>query len=196
MLRSLGALLVLLSLTGCAAKSYVVLLESPDGTTGAVVVSDAKGTTLLKQKNQGVTMGGGLGGSRVFSLSEASVQRDFSAALAAQPPLPQRFLVYFKVGDVALTRESEAAIEQVFSSIEQRGPSAVSVIGHTDTMSGERWNERLGLRRAETVADLLRKRGLKVLELQVASHGESNLLVATPDEVDEPRNRRVEISVR
>jgi outer membrane protein OmpA-like peptidoglycan-associated protein len=32
--------------------------------------------------------------------------------------------------------------------------------------------------------------------IEVASHGEADLLVHTPDETPEPRNRRVDITVR
>ena len=35
--RELFLLLVVLLTSGCASKSYVVLLESPDGSTGAIV---------------------------------------------------------------------------------------------------------------------------------------------------------------
>lgn len=124
------------------------------------------------------------------------IARDFSAALAAQPALPQRFQLYFKIGSVELTEESEQAIDQVFETIRQRGPSAVSVIGHTDTLSGPRWNEQLGLSRAQAVAEMLRKRHIDVIDLRVSSHGERNLLIKTRDGVSEPRNRRVEVSVR
>ena len=43
---------------------------------------------------------------------------------------------------------------------------------------------------------LLRQQGLNLAALVVESHGERNLLVPTPDNVDEPRNRRVEITLR
>ena len=130
------------------------------------------------------------------SVGNLRIARDFSAALAAQPALPQRFQLYFKIGSAELTEESEQAIEDAFETIRQRGPSAVSVIGHTDTLSGQRWNEQLGLIRAKAVAEMLRKRHIEVIDLRVSSHGERNLLIKTPDGVSEPRNRRVEISVR
>jgi len=38
--------------------------------------------------------------------------------------------------------------------------------------------------------------GLPDVPLSVESHGERNLLVATPDETDEPRNRCVEVTLR
>ncbi|MCF0020001.1 OmpA family protein, partial [Pseudomonas stutzeri] len=49
---------------------------------------------------------------------------------------------------------------------------------------------------AQRMAELLRARGLEAMELRVESHGERNLLVATPDATAEPRNRRVEVLVR
>jgi outer membrane protein OmpA-like peptidoglycan-associated protein len=38
--------------------------------------------------------------------------------------------------------------------------------------------------------------GLDASTVEVTSHGETDLLVKTPDETPEPRNRRVEIAVR
>lgn len=195
-LRVLALLCFAVLLSGCATGDYVVLLESPDGTTGAVVIEDAKGQTRLDHKHQGVVIGARGFGSGPFDVNDLRISRDFSEALAAQPALPQRFQLYFKIGSAELTAESEEAIEQVFETIRQRGPSAVSVIGHTDTLSGPRWNEQLGLIRAKAVADMLRRRHIDVIDLRVASHGERNLLIKTPDGVSEPRNRRVEISVR
>lgn len=195
MQRSLCSMLfAALFLSGCATGNYVVLLESPDGTTGALVVEDAKGETRLDRAHQGLIIGAG--GSGAFNVGQMRIARDFSAALAAQPPLPQRFQLYSKLGSAELTDESERAIEQVIEAIRLRGPSAVSVIGHTDTLGDARWNERLGLIRAQSVADLLKSRAIDVIDLSVSSHGERNLLIETPDGVSEPRNRRVEISVR
>jgi outer membrane protein OmpA-like peptidoglycan-associated protein len=72
----------------------------------------------------------------------------------------------------------------------------MSVIGHSDTVGKAEVNEALSLKRAQTVADLIKSQGLQVDTLSVESHGKRNLLVPTPDETPEPRNRRVEISVR
>lgn len=194
--KGFGLLCLALLMTGCATGNYVVLLESPDGTTGAVVIEDAKGQTRLDRKHQGANIGAVGFGSGPFNVGDLRISRDFSAALAAQPPLPQRFELYFRIGSAELTEESKRAIDEVFEAIRLRGASAVSVIGHTDTLSGPRWNEQLGLIRAQSVADLLRRRKIEVIDLRVASHGERNLLIKTPDGVSEPRNRRVEISIR
>ena len=86
-------------------------------------------------------------------------------------------------------------MQELLQTLRERGPSAVSVIGHTDTTSGNAWNEKLGLRRAQHIARLLEAAGLQALELVVTSHGESNLLIPTADETPEPKNRRVEVWV-
>ncbi|WP_417779379.1 OmpA family protein [Stutzerimonas xanthomarina] len=194
--KTVALLFFALLMTGCATGNYVVLLESPDGTTGAVVIDDARGQTRLDRKHQGAVIGSRVFGAGPFTVGDLRIARDFSDALAAQPALPQRFQLYFKIGSAELTEESERAIEDLFETIRQRGPSAVSVIGHTDTLSGPRWNEQLGLIRAQAVAEMLRKRHIDVIDLRVSSHGERNLLIKTPDGVSEPRNRRVEVSVR
>lgn len=185
-----------LLLSGCVTGNYVVLLESPDGTTGELLVEDAAGQTRLDRTHQGAVIGAKGVGPRPFNVGELRIAHDFSAALGAQPALPQRFQLYFKPGSAELTDVSAQTVERVFEAIRLRGPSAVSVIGHTDTVSGPGWNEQLGLIRAQAVADILRGRSIEVIDLIVSSHGERNLLIETPDGVSEPRNRRVEISVR
>jgi outer membrane protein OmpA-like peptidoglycan-associated protein len=63
-------------------------------------------------------------------------------------------------------------------------------------MGTQQANFDLGLKRALTVKALLVEAGLDAATLDVTSHGELDLLVKTPDETPEPRNRRVDIAVR
>jgi outer membrane protein OmpA-like peptidoglycan-associated protein len=72
----------------------------------------------------------------------------------------------------------------------------VLVVGHTDTTGGRATNFALGLRRATSVRNLLRQTGLDAGSIDVVSHGESEPLVPTADGIFEPKNRRVEITVR
>jgi outer membrane protein OmpA-like peptidoglycan-associated protein len=180
--------------SGCASKSYAVLVESPDGSTGAIIVSNAKGATLINEKNRAVALGGF--SSQPFGVQESRLKTDFSDALSAEPALPKSFLIYFKLGATTLTPESEAMIPTVLETIRSRGQAAVSVIGHTDTVGDDRVNEKLAYERAQLIAGLLQANGLKTIELIVNSHGERNLLIKTADNVPEPRNRRVEVTVR
>ena len=70
------------------------------------------------------------------------------------------------------------------------------VIGHTDTTGSTESNFELGMRRANTVRALLIDAGLNASAIDIRSHGEMELLVTTGNGVFEPKNRRVEITVR
>nr|WP_288453176.1 OmpA family protein [uncultured Pseudomonas sp.] len=193
-LRLIGLLLCALLTSGCASKSYVVLVESPDGSTGAIEVKTNKGMTRVDQKGYAVNLDGS--SAAPFQVEQPRVEKDFSAARAAQPALPKSYLLYFRTGGAKLTAKSQAEIPEILQTVRDRGPSAVSVIGHTDTVGSKIDNEDLGLLRARAIARQLQENGLQAIELVVTSHGEGNLLVKTPDNTPEPANRRVEITIR
>ena len=186
---------VTVAVTGCASppKSYVVLLESPDGSTGQISVKGRQGEQRLSRARDAAPLDGSLPPAPV---DEARFNKDFAAAIAARPALPEHFQLYFESGGTRLTPQSASQLEQIVASARQRPAVDVSVIGHTDTAGKAEINETLALKRATTVADLLKQKGLKVLALSIESHGERNLLVPTPDDTPEARNRRVEISIR
>src|SRR5262249_44197266 len=116
--------------------------------------------------------------------------------LATLPPEPVRFVLYFRQDSDDLTAESQALLPQFFRAVRDRSPADVSIVGHTDTVADREYNYRLGLRRANRVADLLVVQGVDRSSLDIDSHGKDDLLVKTADQVAEPRNRRVEITVR
>lgn len=193
--KTLLAMVCLAMLAGCAApsRSYVTLLASPDGSVGKVIVKGAGGEQVIAQARYAALLDGSTAAAPVDA---ARFERDFGATLAARPVLPLHFLLYFETGGVRLTPESLALLATILAETAKRATVDMSVIGHSDTMGSTELNDALSLKRAQIVAELLTSDGLKVDELTVESHGERNLLVPTPDETPEPRNRRVEISIR
>jgi outer membrane protein OmpA-like peptidoglycan-associated protein len=65
------------------------------------------------------------------------------------------------------------------------------VLGHTDTMGPTDSNRELSLQRARSIAAYFRKRGVR-LPIFYEGFGEQAPRVVTPDETDEPANRRAE----
>jgi len=194
-MRRVAEIAAVLALTGCAVpQSYVVLLGNDDGTVGKVSVTGSKGSTLLERAQEATFVAADPGTS--FDATSEQIQKDFGAALTASPPKPARFLLYFQAGGANLTPESEAELARVRAEIGAREAPDISITGHTDTMGDSDVNEQLGMERARQVGTLLTGLNLTVDKVAIESHGEKNLLVATPDNTDEPRNRRVEITVR
>jgi len=182
-----------LLLGGCISER-VVLLPEAEGRQTAVVVSDAKGETVLDQPFAAVKRRAGANSAYKSSASE--VEEKFGAALAAQPPRPKSFTLYFAAGAETLTPESAAELAAIRQEIAGRPASEVMVIGHTDTVGGLEANDMLSLKRAATVREILIAAGVPAGKIEIAGRGEREPLLKTADEVAEPKNRRVEISVR
>ena len=116
--------------------------------------------------------------------------------MSARPRKPVSFLLYFEAGGAKLTPESELELTRIEAEINSRVAPDISIIGHTDTAGDDESNERLGLERARFVSGLFSSTKLNAEDVTVVSHGEKNLLVPTPDNIAEARNRRVEVTVR
>jgi adhesin transport system outer membrane protein len=175
-----------------APGSYVVLIPSPDGSIGRVTVQGKQGEQVLSQSGQAAPLDGGAG----FDVNKQKMQQDFGTAIAALPPIPEQFVLYFVRGGTQLTKESKAVVPKMLARAKERKSLEVWLVGHTDTVGSPKRNEALGLQRAQTIAKQFRKLGLKNSALTVESFGERSPLVATPDETDEPRNRRGEVTLR
>jgi outer membrane protein OmpA-like peptidoglycan-associated protein len=71
------------------------------------------------------------------------------------------------------------------------GQAVLFIAGHTDTVGTNEHNFRLSLARAQSIANWFRRRGLTI-PIAYEGFGKTSLLVKTADDVDEPRNRRVD----
>src|SRR5262249_27739925 len=112
------------------------------------------------------------------------------------PPAPRHFTLYFEFESETLTEESGKLVPEILAAMKPLAAPEVVVIGHTDTMGDAKSNVGLGLKRAMSVKNVLVSAGIAPSMIEVSAHGEAVLLVKTGDNVVEPRNRRVEISVR
>jgi len=188
---AVAALLALALLTGRPVETFVVL-PSADGHIGTVVVQRGDSRQVLNQAYATSR----LGEAEVTRLSPAEVDRAYGAALHALPGRPASFLLYFITGTDELTEESKIELDKMLTAMRVRPLPDVLVIGHTDTRGEELANDELSAQRAERVKGFLIGIGIPGERIRTSGRGERELLVPTADEVDEPKNRRVEINVR
>ena len=178
------------------SRDIIVLLPDDQGKTGAIVVLSAGVERRLDRPGQTVTVDSGSPPGLPAILSGPEVRAIAGPALAALPKPPAQFILYFEHDSVDLTPASRAVVEKVIGRIRARAPVDVSVVGHTDTVGTKEYNYSLSMKRARTVASILTGKGIDPSVLEITSHGKDNPLVPTGDQVPEPRNRRVEITVR
>ncbi len=180
-----------------SGQAQVVLLPDPaSSAVGAAVVSNPSGTVNLSGARESTTVAPNRAPSAPVVLTEAETKRLFGDVLSALPPAPQQFMLYFRFESDELTEESRAILPRVLEAVRGRPFPDVAVIGHTDTTGSAASNIELGLKRANAIRTLLVQAGIRADLIEVTSHGEADLLVKTGDNVLEPRNRRVEITVR
>ncbi len=182
---------------GCASKgTRVVLMPDHDDHVGKVQIANAQGTATLDQAGYGVTVTQEKAPGAPEPVPEEEIQDIFAPVLHIEPALPEKFILQFKSGSDILTDESLARIPEIIAEIEKRDSKSISVDGHSDRVGDEQSNIALSLKRAEKVTWLLVDQGVDQQLVRTSSHGEGNPLVPTPDDVPEPRNRRVEVIVR
>lgn len=176
-------------------ETVIVLPPPPGHTIGGVVVA-RDGQKQVLDSPYAASRIRGTGELQSARSSQAEVHESFSDVLAALPPRPATFVLYFVTGKDVLTDESEIDLQKVLAEMRKRPVPDVLVIGHTDTQGNVEANDILSRQRAEKVKGFLVGIGVAPGRITVAGRGERELLVPTADNVDEPRNRRVEINVR
>jgi hypothetical protein len=179
------------------APAVIALLPDPETqVTGRIRVSNEFGSIDLSTPRASVHTTAGAAPGPAAPLSADEVTALFGAAMAALPPAPKHFTLQFKFESDELTDASAALVPEILAAVKALAVPEVMIVGHTDTMGDRKSNVALGLKRAMAVRGILEKAGLAPGLVDVTSHGEADLLVKTRDNTPEPRNRRVEITVR
>jgi outer membrane protein OmpA-like peptidoglycan-associated protein len=176
-------------------NELVVVLPGHDGKVGGVVVRRNGAEQVLDRPYSGARIVAD-GKPQSAQLTATEVADAFGPALGSLPGKPATFLVYFLEGKDELTAASNAELKNLFAEIKRRPEPDLVIIGHTDSVGGDGYNDKLSLARAERVRDLLVGLGIPAARIQAAGRGKREALVPTQSNVSEPRNRRVEISVR
>jgi len=189
---ALVAAFVFLSAPGKPADE-VTLLPGPDGRPSGVVVVERGGLRHVLDQSYATSRSGE---AQVGRASPDDVRRQYGLLLDSLPARPATFLLYFVFGRDELTEPSRAELAKILAELKRRPVPDVAVIAHTDTVGDHEANDRLSAQRAERVKAFLVDIGIPAERIQTSGRGERQLLVDTTDNVDEPRNRRVEISVR
>jgi len=174
-------------------KTYAVLLPNPDGTAGKLAMEGPQGQRVVSQPREAA---GFDPDKKSVELSEKQIAKTFGEALAAAPPKPLTFVLYFLSDTTTLTPASRAQLPKILSEAKNRREPDVDVVGHTDRAATDAYNQRLGLERAKKIRAELIAIGIDESRIRATSHGEHDPLVQTRYGVSEPRNRRVEVTVR
>lgn len=101
--------------------------------------------------------------------------------------------VHFLFSQAVPTKEGVDQLTKILREI--RETHVIHITGHTDDLGGNRFNERLALRRAEFVATWLKRRGIRI-PMEIEARGKCCYLASNDTDDGRAANRRVEVVLR
>ncbi|MEJ0047181.1 MAG: OmpA family protein [Rhodospirillales bacterium] len=117
-------------------------------------------------------------------------------ASAPAPEAARTYLVFFDWDRADLSARARQIVAEAAQASTHVQTTRIEVNGYTDLSGSAAYNQRLSVRRAESVEAELVRDGVAQSEIAIHGFGESNPLVPTAKGVREPQNRRVEIILK
>jgi len=189
------ALIVALAATGCATKKYVRQETGAVGTRVDEVsgqVEEAQTRLDTHERQIGETS----------KTAQEALQRAIDAGKLAEGKLLYETVltddkVKFGFDTSELSPEAKAAIDEFASQLKSQNAGVyIEIQGHTDSVGSEKYNEELGLLRAEAVRRYLsQQHQFPLHRINVISYGESSSVADNSTREGRSQNRRVALVV-
>lgn len=189
------ALIVAMFATGCATKKYV---REETGAVGTRVdnvqgqVEEAQTRLNTHERQIGETS----------KTAQEALQRAMDAGKLAEGKLLYETVltdekVKFGIDAAELSSESQAALDEFASQLKSQNAGVyIEIQGHTDSTGSEKYNEELGLLRAEAVRRYLsQQHQFPLHRMNVISYGETASVSDNSTREGRSQNRRVALVV-
>jgi outer membrane protein OmpA-like peptidoglycan-associated protein len=135
-------------------------------------------------------------GFRFGSRGEPMPAPQVDAPPPPPPPVPRQYLIFFGFNKCNITAEADAVISEAASAAKTTGAASILIVGHTDTVGSNSYNQKLSDCRASATKSGLVSKGINEGQISASGRGETELLVKTGDNVKEPQNRRATIDLQ
>jgi len=170
-------------LSGCASgvKLDDVPVEDKSATSAGSRTAAGAGVAV-----QGI--GAGQGGAQT-GIPTVSVE----AKAAGQGPVGVAHVVFFDYDSFVIRAEARPVIASHAQFLQANKQRKASLEGHTDDRGGREYNLALGQKRADAVRQALSLLGVPESQLEAVSFGKEKLLSEGGSDIDQAKNRRVEI---
>ena len=104
--------------------------------------------------------------------------------------------VYFDTGKATIKPASYSLLDEVAQALKNHPEvKKVSVDGHTDSVGGAKFNQRLSDQRANAIRDYLVKKGIDPSRLVAKGYGETKPIASNKTAAGREQNRRVELNI-
>ena len=132
----------------------------------------------------------------VTACGESTQNMSLKTPPPAPPPPSKSWMVFFDTNSTTLSQQSATTVGEAAGVAKSMPNARVAVTGFTDTDGSPAYNQQLSLRRADAVKNALMRNGIAPQAITVNGSGEAGLLIETPDQTKNEKNRRVQIVVQ
>jgi len=109
--------------------------------------------------------------------------------------LNENRIILFSVDSSVLSKEGIDFLESMLPYIVQSPNLAIEVSGHASSDGSSSYNQVLSEKRAQSVAEYLRNKGVKESQIQTIGLGETQPIESNSNEMGRAKNRRIEIKI-
>jgi OmpA-OmpF porin, OOP family len=102
---------------------------------------------------------------------------------------------FFDFGKAVLKPEGKAKLDDLSSKVKDVNLEVVIAVGHTDSIGGDDYNQKLSIARSEAVKAYLVSKGIEKNRIYSEGKGEKNPLADNKTSDGRAKNRRVEVEV-
>lgn len=112
--------------------------------------------------------------------------------------IPNDMMIYFDFDDASFKNDSiiDNSVIEFKEWLDKNSESMLTITGHSDNMGTLKYNQILGLERAQAVQNYFQSKGIDATKLMVASEGESQPINDQTTEGGRAKNRRVVITIK
>ena len=112
--------------------------------------------------------------------------------------IPNDMMIYFDFGDASFKNDSiiDNSVIEFKEWLDKNSESMLTITGHSDNIGTLKYNQILGLERAQAVQNYFQSKGIEATKLIVASEGENQPINDQTTEEGRAKNRRVVITIK
>lgn len=118
--------------------------------------------------------------------------------LRLEPKSLRKFILqnmFFATDKTRILPSSEGALQQLYNMLVENPEMRIKIIGHTDDVASDQYNQKLSEGRARSVRKEMIDRGIDGKRIETEGHGEKDPIVPNDSEEHRQMNRRVEIEI-
>ena len=175
--------------TGAAAGAAI------GGIVGNQTGSTARGAII------GAIVGGAAGAVIGHQMDQQAKEIDASVEGATVQRVGEGIAVTFESGllfaydsDV-IQSNARANLTELANSLKKYPESSLLIVGHTDDMGSDSYNQGLSQRRADAAANFLVSQGIARSRIQTSGKGETEPVASNLSDQGRAQNRRVEVAI-